>query len=267
VAPRAAVLGLDLVLASGVEVRCGGRVVKNVTGYDLAKLYVGALGSLGVIEAAWLRLRPAPERVEWRHALLRGEGDADSRVLEAARHAAVRAALLSGATGGTGGPQLLLELAGDDAVVEAADRRLREALGAAPAARDDLVAAFAPAVAEGSVLRFRLSVLPARLAAVTRALADAGARWLALPAHGLCWARFELSSPPAEPFVAAAVEAVRDAARAGGGHWLLEAAPPRAKHATDVFGDVSATLPLMRALKDRFDPGGVLNPGRFAGRL
>jgi glycolate oxidase FAD binding subunit len=58
---RDAVLGLDVVLGSGEVTRCGGRVVKNVTGYDLAKLYTGSLGSLGVITAAWLRLRPAPE--------------------------------------------------------------------------------------------------------------------------------------------------------------------------------------------------------------
>jgi glycolate oxidase FAD binding subunit len=55
---RDAVLGLDVVLGSGERTRCGGRVVKNVTGYDLAKLYTGSFGSLGVIESAWLRLRP-----------------------------------------------------------------------------------------------------------------------------------------------------------------------------------------------------------------
>ena len=58
--PRDQVLGLTVSLASGERVRCGGRVVKNVTGYDLNKLYTGSFGSLGVIESAWLRLRAAP---------------------------------------------------------------------------------------------------------------------------------------------------------------------------------------------------------------
>ncbi|MGI9591971.1 MAG: FAD-binding oxidoreductase, partial [Myxococcota bacterium] len=58
--PRDVVLGLEVALGSGQRTRCGGRVVKNVTGYDLAKLYIGSLGSLGGIEGAWLRLRPRP---------------------------------------------------------------------------------------------------------------------------------------------------------------------------------------------------------------
>ena len=59
--PRDCVLGLEVVLGSSERTRCGGRVVKNVTGFDLAKLYTGSFGCLGVIESGWLRLRPAPE--------------------------------------------------------------------------------------------------------------------------------------------------------------------------------------------------------------
>lgn len=54
------ILGLDVVGGDGVQSKCGGRVVKNVTGYDLAKLYCGSFGSLAVICGAWLRLRPLP---------------------------------------------------------------------------------------------------------------------------------------------------------------------------------------------------------------
>ena len=58
--PRDVVLGLSIAHASGKRTRCGGRVVKNVTGYDLNKLYTGSFGTLGVIVSAWLRLRPRP---------------------------------------------------------------------------------------------------------------------------------------------------------------------------------------------------------------
>ena len=55
-----AILGLDVVGGDGVPTKCGGRVVKNVTGYDLAKLYCGSFGTLAILTGAWLRLRPAP---------------------------------------------------------------------------------------------------------------------------------------------------------------------------------------------------------------
>src|SRR6266850_1996232 len=61
--PRDVVLGCEVVLADGLRTRCGGRVVKNVTGYDMAKLYVGSLGALGVITGAWLRLAPKPAQL------------------------------------------------------------------------------------------------------------------------------------------------------------------------------------------------------------
>src|SRR5262249_60034454 len=85
-------LGLEVVLGDGVLAKCGGRVVKNVTGYDLAKLYTGSLGTLGVIAAAWLRLRPRPERVEHLEARAGDVTSACARGLAAARSATARAA-------------------------------------------------------------------------------------------------------------------------------------------------------------------------------
>src|SRR5262249_61085694 len=85
-------LGLEVVLGDGVLAKCGGRVVKNVTGYDLAKLYTGSLGTLGVIAAAWLRLRPRPERVEHLEAQAGDVTSACARGLAAARSATARAA-------------------------------------------------------------------------------------------------------------------------------------------------------------------------------
>ena len=109
--PRDLVLGLDVVLADGTPTRCGGRVVKNVTGYDLAKLYTGSLGTLGVIAAAWLRLRPRPERVLVMEAPLAGVDAALGQGLAAARLASARAAALELAPGGAA--RLVVELAGD----------------------------------------------------------------------------------------------------------------------------------------------------------
>ncbi|MYG76674.1 MAG: FAD-binding oxidoreductase [Acidobacteria bacterium] len=59
--PRDLLLGLSAVLADGTRIRSGGRVVKNVTGYELTKLFTGSLGTLGAITRVTLRLRALPE--------------------------------------------------------------------------------------------------------------------------------------------------------------------------------------------------------------
>jgi glycolate oxidase FAD binding subunit len=67
--------------------------------------------------------------------------------------------------------------------------------------------------------------------------------------------------------VDAAFRCALAAAAAGGGAVVLESAPAWAKRGRDVFGDLAGALPLARELKRRFDPAGLLNPGRFAGHL
>jgi glycolate oxidase FAD binding subunit len=98
--PRDVQLGLDMTLGSGERTRCGGRVVKNVTGYDLGKLYTGSQGSLGVIEAAWLRLRPKPECVRTLEVEIPDVDGACAAGLGAARRVSARAVVVSVAVEG-----------------------------------------------------------------------------------------------------------------------------------------------------------------------
>jgi glycolate oxidase FAD binding subunit len=242
-------------------------VVKNVTGYDLMKLHTGACGTLGVIEAAWIRLRARPPET----ALVAGFAPAGepgfAAALGAARHASARAvALVDGALAPALGipidgevrPLLLAELGG----VPGELRRAREALARplemlpAPAdAVERLRARLARLGADG--LRFRIAALPGRLAAAAAPLAAAGAALLSFPGVALLWAGF----PPGTPAqVEAAWAAARAGARAGGGSFALEAGPLAAKRGHDVFGEPGEALSLTRALKTRFDPRGVLNP-------
>jgi len=279
--PRDVVLGLETVLGDGLRARSGGRVVKNVTGYDLTRLQVGALGALGVIASAWLRLRPRPARVEVLSAALGAANPSASRceqALAAARLPSVRAAALIDASlaaalepsrAAGDGWLLVVELGGDEAAVAGDARRLAADRGAA-AASPGAVARLRALQGEtfGPVgLRFRLAVLPSRLAAVSEQLERAGAAQLAFPGSGLVFARFALELEVDAAGVDRAWRAVREAARAGEGVAVLEAAPAWAKSARDVFGDPPDAAPLLRALKQRFDPAGVLNPGRGPGRL
>ncbi len=249
--PRDVVLGLTLALASGDVAHCGGRVVKNVTGYDLAKLFVGCYGTLGVIAAGWIRLRPTPECVTAWSARVAG---ALAAGLAAARRPSARAAAALG-------EQLVVELAGDEAAVREDLAALRAQHGGAEAG-DEAIAALRDAQASGD-FRVRVAALPTRVAAAAAPLLAAGAQVLVYPARGLVYGCFALAEAAGERVLGEAYRAARLAAKAGGGSFVVEAAPVAAREGREVFSGVGASAALQRALKQQFDPLGVLNPGRF----
>jgi len=268
--PRDVVLGLGVVLASGERIRCGGRVVKNVTGYDLAKLFVGSFGTLGVIEWAWLRLRPAPEATHTCVAALEPGVAGDAAALVAARLPTVRAAAVADAALlpdalAVASRVLIVELAGDAAAIDRDAEALSSRYGAVPT---EPAALEALRTAQGAgPLRVRVAALPSALPAAAEVLRSGGALVLAYPARGLLWARFRLSGPEDERSAERALRAATLAARAAGGSYLLEAAPLAARQGREVFAGAASTLALERAVKHQYDPAGILNPGRFVGGL
>jgi glycolate oxidase FAD binding subunit len=266
---RDVVLGLGVVLGSGERTRCGGRVVKNVTGYDLQKLYAGSFGTLGVIESAWLRLRPRPERALLLAATTAPAEGGLADALAASRGAATRAAVwldptlarrLDAGPDPSGSPRLLIELAGGEPVVEAESHRLRDELGAAPAPAEGLGDVRDFPQGPAPALRLRVDALAARLSTAAAALLEAGAELAVHPGLGLLYAGFDGAVEPA-------VAAARESARRGGGGWRIESAPLATRRGLEVFGEPPAALPVMRALKAAYDPAGVLNPGRFVGGI
>jgi glycolate oxidase FAD binding subunit len=275
--PREIVLGLEVTLASGARIRCGGRVVKNVTGYDLGKLYIGSFGSLGVIEAAWLRLHPLPERSVFLAAAVPDGAEGFERALAAARRPSARAAAhldraLAAAidpTTAREGNVLLLELAGNESLLEADFRALVEETGAhqVDGVMIERLRGVQGGIFHPGGLRFRLSSLPSRVGEAAEILTRDGGAVLAYPARGLLYVRFPVGLSNDESAVEAAERSARLAAAASGGGYVIEDAPDWAKQGRDVFGDPGRLLPLFRALKHQYDPKGVLNPGRFAGCL
>jgi len=254
--PRDIVLGCEVVLGDGLRTRCGGRVVKNVTGYDMAKLYTGSLGSLGVITGAWLRLRPRPAAVRVLSGDEQDDADAIALGVAAARCVTARSCLLCEETRGL---RATVELAGDAASVERDAQELaRSGLRhASPALRDAVATRRFAGLP--NTLRFAVSAVPSGLAACVAVLREVGAELLVLPGLGLVCARANATD------AGAIFDAVARAALAGGGRHLCEQAPPDAKRGRDVFAAPVAEVALSRALKARFDPSGVLNRGRFAG--
>lgn len=237
---REFVVGLRVALPNGHLVRSGGKVVKNVSGYDLNKLHLGALGSLGVIVEASFKVYPLPL-----HTVVVGT-EADSVQTawsEAARVLALPMRPVALTLQAASGSRWLLQarFGGSGEAV----RRMAHEAGWPEVEEPEL-----PSSGTWS----RIAVPPARLPEVLAAVPDSD-RWVALPGTGIAhW--FDAADAPV-------VSRVRQIAEAVGGSLVLMAAPPDLKRAVGAWGRAPVTLPLMRRLRDAFDPGRTLSPGRY----
>ena len=256
--PRRQVLGLEVVTGDGRVLRVGGRVVKNVAGYDLNKLMVGSMGTLGVITAAHLRLLPLPQARSRRVA----RGDAAAPLVELARallaqHAQPAALEL------TGPPWRLVVLyeGGRDAVEAAAAGA--DALGTA-ATEDGELDAIARAETDAAVI-VRVAVLPDEVGAAIEWLEQvSGAGTIAAHA-GDGIARLVLDEEKARALTSADFATMVESARRElPGSVVVERAPATLMRAVDPWGPIDpGVLQLMTGLKRQFDPAGILQRGRW----
>jgi glycolate oxidase FAD binding subunit len=251
---RHELLGLQVAFADGTLGRCGGRVVKNVTGFDLVRLQCGAFGTLGVITEATVRLRALPAVRAVFGRALPSFADAIESALDIESHAAQPAGLAVLPMGR--GAELLWLLEGGEA-----DVRLRA--GRAPGERleeSDWERARRARSEPGARTWIRLGARPSDtcdLAFAVENLAGHDALRLALPRIGCLFAE-----PPED-----ALDPLVDRCAREGWACLVECAPADWKRGRDVFGRAPEALPVMRALRRRFDPDRVLAPGRFVGGI
>lgn len=261
-----AILGLDVVGGEGVASKCGGRVVKNVTGYDLAKLYCGSFGSLAVVTGAWLRLRPVAAVLETHRAELPSTGEAFETVRALSRMTSVRALVWSEAAGRDTG-EVIVELGGSREGVSHDRSEFARALPFA-AVEPDRIDALREARADGAVgsrgsetgeerlVVVRARVLGSRCEAMRRTMLEAGLDVSIDPGRGVIHARGPVAS-------VAALSAIRACAEEAGGFATFEQLPDAWRSEIDVFGSLAGTEVLISTLKAKFDPAGILNPGRY----
>jgi glycolate oxidase FAD binding subunit len=257
----------------GTVSKAGGRVVKNVTGYEMTKLYAGSFGTLAVITEATFKLAPIPP-LSSTIALACDSPQEGARIALAARDAGLavrRCELLSpSAARRVVGParwHLLCEVAGVSAAVGRSLRELRSLAGGSgkemtPEVWTHWRHAFTPAH-----LSLRLHLMPSHVGDAIERLAteldDDATSISSTVVAGVIRLNVLSEAAPVERIVVAA----RSLAAAAGGHAVVEAAPPDFKQHIDVFGEPGDDLPIMRRLKEQFDPTNVLSPGRFLGRL
>ncbi|HLM26950.1 MAG TPA: FAD-binding oxidoreductase [Thermoleophilaceae bacterium] len=256
--PRDLVLGVQVALSDGQTARAGGKVIKNVAGYDLSKLYTGSLGSLGLILELSLRLHPKPPST----ATAAG-GTTDPDVLATAAleltKAPLEARCLDLRFGGGDGALLArfggaTPRAGADAAAKLMERSRLEVSFVEE--DDEIWARQRDGQRSPGGLAVRVSTLPSRFRDLMTHCQDAGARLVARAGLGLAWVTYEARAPQE------AAEAIRDLRR------TMDPAPCAVLDAPDEVRALvdpwprpaDGPLALMRRVKQRFDPAGVCRP-------
>ncbi|MFF0306388.1 FAD-binding oxidoreductase [Streptosporangium sp. NPDC004379] len=271
---RDLLIGVTVVLADGTVATSGGKVVKNVAGYDLGKLFTGSHGTLGVITEAVFRLGPVPPARRWVVAEPPVSGSSaadpdatarlDALVGLLAASPAEPSAIEADLPGPGREPSLAVLVEGSAAEERA--RAVRDLLDVHGPAR---IAGEAPAwwgAPPGEETLLELRFPPGRAAGALRAAAAGGvpARVRGSVASGVL--RAGLPSGVAAPEFAGFVTSVRDGMAGLGGRLTVVAAPPSLMTAVDPWGPVSA-LPLMRRVRERLDPDRRMSPGRLPGGI
>jgi glycolate oxidase FAD binding subunit len=274
-AARDLVVGMSFVRADGTPARGGGKVVKNVAGFDVPRLLVGSLGTLALVTTVTVRLHPLPE----------AEATVLVPSLPAAGLRPLVTALLdaklepTSAAAITEGEHLRLGVRFEGFAPGVAEQRdrflaLADRVGA-PAEALDATAARAfwerhDAVRTEGSLRARVSAPPAAIAlAQERALAPlvAALRPGAAALYPTLGFAFASGEPTSIDAAVQAVEAARSALAPLGGSLVLTAAPAALRARVDVWGPAPAAIAVMRRVKDELDPRHRLAPGRFVGGI
>ena len=262
---RDLLIGVTVVRADGVVAHAGGRVVKNVAGYDLGKLVVGSYGTLAVITEAVFRLHPLPpgRGVVSREVSTPAEAH---RLVQAVLGAQVVPSALEVAwpAGGPGVVSVLLE--GRDAGVRARTAATLSVLGEGASVSSDPPDGWAHYPWQGTPATALKATFA--LSGLGRVLADATADGVRLDLRGSAGAGvlYLAVHETDVAAVASVVERLRRTCTSLGGAVVVLDGPAEVKAAVDTWGPVPA-LALMRRVKDQFDPGRALAPGRFVGGI
>ena len=289
-AARNQVLGLRVVHANGTVVKSGGKVVKNVAGYDLNKLYIGAFGTLGIITEVTLKLSPIPayeailvaDFQNVQGAIDTGLSIIGSQILPMFVNLSINADCVGTVTD-TKRPTLVVGFGGDPETVAwqltecqgimeqnaafgvtitegESQARLQEAIREFPAADTDTERVIAKLnLKRTGIAEFAAQIMDESWARDVQVMALLGS--------GILYLSIPVTSDTDFEGLANTLTQLRQSTMEAQGNLIVEAAPPEIKQYIDVWGPVGDTLGLMKQVKDRFDADGLLNPGRFVSNI
>jgi len=267
---RDLIIGVTIALPDGTLASSGGKVVKNVAGYDLPKLVTGAFGTLGVITRAIFRLHPLPHAAKTLSFTAEDFPAMQQCILAIQDSQLAHTSLqIRCAAGDLPAGDILFEAT--DAGLAAQESHTRKLLGSARveqssekswSARQDLWNS-----PTNNTLLAKISLLPTQIAKMLDSLKTIGdsnkVNWkIVLQATGIGLLRLE--GEPAQ--LSAAVERLRSELQSRGGAFVILRRPPELL-SLDAWGSAGDSVPLMRAVKHQLDPKNTLNPGRFVGGI
>jgi glycolate oxidase FAD binding subunit len=281
---RDLIIGITVVLADGTVAHAGGKVVKNVAGYDLAKLFCGSLGTLGMVVEAIFRLHPLPAATAVVTVQVENPTQA-GRAVQRLRRSALEPSAAELVVGELGWPgRLTVVFEGIQPGVEAQAAAAVELLGqageavvAGPGQSEAAINQLGAMPFEKAEFALKATFPPAELAGVLDDLVGGrlhfGGPVTAHAATGVLWMASGLregdlpADSPAFPTTVRAVTEARERLAARGGSLVVVKASPELKRAVDVWGPAGDAIGLMRRVKERFDPDRRMSPGRFVGGI
>jgi glycolate oxidase FAD binding subunit len=267
---RDLIIGMTIVRADGTIAKSGGKVVKNVAGYDIHKLMTGSFGTLGVIAEVNFRLHPFEEHARtWTASLPDGAGCAsfgvplnaltDSQILPSSVQVRVSKSVCA----------LDIRVAGLPECLDEYGTRIRDIFAgvALTESSEGVWAARQSLFEKAEALVLKVSVLPSEICDVSAELlawsGDAATTEIVAQATGL----MTISINSALETAIALLRRLRARVTQSGGSVVILQAPDSIKRQIDIWGPDRGTLPLMQEIKRRFDPNSILNPGRFVGSI
>lgn len=290
--PRDTVIGMKVVQPDGVITKSGGQVVKNVSGYDMSRLHIGGIGSLGIILEASFKLTPIPmyERtIIASFESVEGAVDASMRVFNsyvmplAMTVFDPRVASRTGLDEGGEHHHLAVRLGGRprtlarqvDEITTMLDlagaTSQRESEGPSPSVWRPLSDfGWSPEVAP--ILNIKITTLPSHKCDILKMVAQTGDSGLepavlAEPGFGTVEANWFGSGDISDETLMTVIAKLRKQVSSLGGTAVVQRCPPNVKAGIDVWGEDHPGIEVMRRMKKLYDPNRIMNPGRFIGRI